>query len=127
MIYEIIRCAVENVPELAGKVRPVAEVVDGLEAPFCIFNLVSSAPMRAMNGLTVATTDTLELGFEAAMLDDAVSLAQAVEAQLLALAHQVTDDGDRILWIRCSQTDEDALDVATDLMRHPVTVEVCWQ
>ena len=127
MIIEVIRTAAESVEQLAGKVFPVAEVVDELEPPFCIYNTKSSEPLRVMSGQTICTTDTLELGFEAEMLDDAIAAAKAVEDKLLALANTVTASGERILWIRCSQSEEDALDIATEKMRHPLTVEVCWQ
>lgn len=126
MIYNIIRTAVEAVPELEGKVRPVAEVVDGLPPPFCIFNRLKSEPLRVLNGVTVCTTDTVELGFEAEMIADAEALAEAAERCLMALPGEL-ENGHRVLWVRCGQDEEDALDVATGLMRRPLTVVLCWQ
>lgn len=127
MIYKLVREAVESVPELEGKVRPVAEVVDDLEPPFCIFNQLGSTPTRTMSGEEVCRTDRMELGFEAASIDDARLMAETAELLLLELgATAELPPGGKILWVDVTQTEEDALDVATGLMRHPITVEVAW-
>lgn len=127
MIYKVVREALESVPELAGKVRPVAECVDDIESPFCIFGRRSSTPVRVMSGATVYTVDVYELGFEAETIDEADALSRAAGALLEDLADTEPEPGLRVLAVGLRQEEPDALNAATGLMRTALTVTLSWQ
>lgn len=126
MIYETIKAAVEEVPDLAGKCFPAGVCIDEVAPPFACYIFGKRTPARDLAGRVHHYTDEVTVDLLAEDYDRVHDLSLAVEEVLFGLANGPDGAGAWIFGVDCDAPESDGADLSLGLMRRSLRCTLQW-